>query len=294
VPILGLAALQLALTLGSAVVYGDSRPRRAASLALAAGAPWVPWLLPADALFFRGFFAVFSLLPIFKWIQATADRDRLPLSARCWQWTSVFDVRKTRRAAPRLAAEILGPAVGWALVGGAGITAIVTAPPGADLVVRLTAGPVAVVGLVQSIVDAVRGVHAAFGVVVPPILDRPLTSVSVREFWGRRWNRTVSAWLRRYAFEPLARRGYGAAGVIAGFGISAAFHFYIVVVPLGWAPALVMAAFFVAQIPLVALERALPRSTPRSARRAFAIAALLGTSPLFTLPFTAILRGGGG
>jgi hypothetical protein len=156
---------------------------------------------------------------------------------------------------------------------------------------RLVGGVIAVVGLVQGIVDATRGTYALFGVRIAPILDQPLRSVTVREFWGRRWNRTVADWLRHHAFAPLARAGAPGAGVVASFGLSALFHAYIVLVPLGPGPAAMMASFFLAQIPIVFVERRFLSGPPRAVKRLAAIALLLGSSPLFTLPFTAVLLG---
>lgn len=288
-----LAAVEIALISSSGALFGRSAARKAASLVVACSVPVIPWLLPADALFMRGLFAVFSLLPLFKWIQSTADGDVGSVAYRVWQWSAIFDVRKTTRVRAHFDAKLLLHLIVYAATaaGGAAIVAAAGPPTPSSWPLHLVGGVAAVIGLVQAVIDLVRLVHAALGVHVPPIQREPLLAASVRDFWGRRWNRTVSDWLRRYTFAPLARRGHGVAGVIAAFAASAAFHFYIVLVPLGVVEGLVMAAFFLAQIPLIFIERrALAEAGPLE-RRLFAIFGLAATSPLFTMPFVEILLG---
>lgn len=294
--LVGLGALEIALLLLSGLTYGRPAARKAASLVFAALALGVPWLLPSERLFFRGLFAVFSMLAVFKWLQAVVEGEVGTVGQRLWQWTAIFDVRCTERSKPRLDLALLGHAAAYAAVAALG-TSIVMATDIRDAgawVPRMFGGLLAVVGLVQAVIDLVRLVHALFGVRVPPIQREPLLASSVREFWGRRWNRTVSDWLRKLTFIPFARRGRPGLGVVAAFAVSALFHFYIVVVPLGVFEGMVMAAFFLAQIPLVFIERVALTGASRFERRVFAIFALLATSPLFLAPFNEILAGGPG
>lgn len=288
-----LAAVEIALILGSGLAYGQSALRKAASLTLAVITPALPWLLPADALFLRGLYAVFSLLPLFKWIQCTVDGDVGSAGHRTWQWIAIFDVRETTRVRPHFDAKLLLHLGVYAATAAGGTAVLVAAGPlsPSSWPLHLVGGVAAVIGLVQSVIDLVRLVHAAFGVHVPPIQREPLLSTSVRDFWGRRWNRTVSDWLRRYVFAPLARRGHPVLGIVAAFAASAAFHFYIVIVPLGIAEGLVMAAFFLAQVPLIFIERRALTGAGRLERRLFAIFGLAATSPLFTIPFVEIWLG---
>src|SRR5262245_17093393 len=63
-------------------------------------------------------------------------------------------------------------------------------------------------------------VGLALGRRLETIHDRPFSSRSLSEFWGRRWNRWLSAWFRQVCFRPLRDRPL--LGVAAAFGASAA------------------------------------------------------------------------
>lgn len=288
-----LAVLEIALIVASGLSYGPGALRKALSLAIAVAVPVIPWLLPTDTLFLRGLYAVFSLLPVFKWVQCTVDGDMGSMRYRAWQWVAVFDVRKTTRVAPHFDGKLLLHGLIYAAAAAGGAAVVTAAGPlsPSSWPLHLLGGVAAVIGLVQAVIDLFRLVHAGFGVHVPPIQREPLLATSVRDFWGRRWNRTVSDWLRRYVFSPLARRGWPGLGLTAAFVVSAAFHFYIVVVALGPGEATVMAAFFLAQVPLIFIERRALAESGSLERRLFAIAGLAATSPLFTLPFVKILMG---
>ena len=288
---LATGALELSLILAAAASYGASAPRRLLSLSLALATTGVPFLLPADQGFWRCFAAVFALLPLFKWIQSTADGDQARLPERLWQWTAIFDVRRARltrpRFDPRLGFEsLLGLAAGLSGIGLIRVHADAQGPVG--VLGWYGGGLLAVLGWVQGITSAVRWIHLWFGLEVPPIQRRPWRSRSVREFWARRWNRTVHEWLNRYIFRPLARRGWPVSGVCWAFAVSALVHFYIAWVPAGPKMGALMASFFIAQIPLVLFERIFGRDDAPG-WRLFTVVALLGTSPLFIIPLAVIL-----
>nr|CAB3487413.1 unnamed protein product [Digitaria exilis] len=66
--------------------------------------------------------------------------------------------------------------------------------------------------------------RAFLGLDLEPQFDRPYLSASLREFWGRRWNLSVSALLRQSVFRPVrARHGTVAAGVVV-FAVSGLMH----------------------------------------------------------------------
>ncbi|MEM6531004.1 MAG: MBOAT family protein [Myxococcota bacterium] len=279
---LGAAAAGLAL---AGALYGPSPTRKGLSLAVSLCLPALAWNIPASAPATAGLTAILTALAAFKWVQSHADDDRGGLAYRIWQWTSLFDVRLARRARPSLEFGLIArSSAGLALFAAARFT-IQSRP--ADGVSYLL-GVVAVISLADAVSGAVRVTHAAFGWKVGPIMDNTFVPKSVENFWGRRWNRTVSRWLRRIVFRPTARR-YGAlAGLVSAFAVSAAVHFYITCVPLGVTDGLLCGAFFLLQIPLIVIER---RVIPPAARRPYAYAALLLTAPAFVLPFNAILRG---
>ncbi|XP_062225943.1 probable long-chain-alcohol O-fatty-acyltransferase 5 [Phragmites australis] len=76
---------------------------------------------------------------------------------------------------------------------------------------------------------AAAAARALLGVDLEPQFDRPYLSASLRDFWGRRWNLSVSALLRQCVHHPVrARLGGGplgaAAGMLAAFVVSGLMH----------------------------------------------------------------------
>nr|CAB3487412.1 unnamed protein product [Digitaria exilis] len=66
--------------------------------------------------------------------------------------------------------------------------------------------------------------RAFLGLDLEPQFDRPYLSASLRDFWGRRWNLSVSALLRRSVFRPVRARLGTSAGVMATFAVSGVMH----------------------------------------------------------------------
>lgn len=71
------------------------------------------------------------------------------------------------------------------------------------------------------------GLHAS------PIMDRPLASRSLGEFWGRRWNRAFSEPAFRLICRPVTRRLGPASGILATFLVSGLLHELAITVPGG-------------------------------------------------------------
>jgi len=92
------------------------------------------------------------------------------------------------------------------------------------------------------------GVHAR------PIMDRPFWSVSLTEFWGKRWNLAVHDLMNAFAFRPLLRRWGMRGSFIATFIISGLFHELVLSLP-AWGGFGLPTFFFVLQLAGVALER---------------------------------------
>ena len=128
----------------------------------------------------------------------------------------------------------------------------------------------------------------------PPIFHQhPILSLSIGEFWGRRWNRIVGSWLFATFYRPLAVRGRSLLGLSAAFVGRALLHWYFTWAAIGFAAGGYMAAFFLVQLPLVWLERRLQQSRwPAPARRLWTLGWLALTSPLFVEPMLDILAGG--
>jgi hypothetical protein len=66
-----------------------------------------------------------------------------------------------------------------------------------------------------------------------PLMNRPLTSTSLSEFWGRRWNMAFRDLTHRFLFEPLTSRFGPRHGVLAGFAFSGLVHELVISVPAG-------------------------------------------------------------
>ena len=73
----------------------------------------------------------------------------------------------------------------------------------------------------------------SFGVDARPLMDWPLRSCSLSEFWGKRWNTAFRDLSHRFLFSPLARRLGPRVGLAAGFVFSGAVHELAVTIPAG-------------------------------------------------------------
>jgi hypothetical protein len=69
------------------------------------------------------------------------------------------------------------------------------------------------------------------GVQARPLMNRPLRSTSLSEFWGRRWNTAFRDLTYRFLFRPCASWFGPRAGILAGFVFSGAIHDLVISVP---------------------------------------------------------------
>jgi len=152
--------------------------------------------------------------------------------------------------------------------------------------------------LVYALADSIHAALAALyrlgGQDIPSQHRVPAAARSIREFWGSRWNRTVSRWLDRSLFRAWARRGRPRIGWALAFLVSAAVHAYFVLVAVGPSMALWMASYFLLQGLLVLAELGLHVDRwPRAAAHVWVVAVMLLTAPLFIEPFLRVLGIGG-
>jgi hypothetical protein len=69
------------------------------------------------------------------------------------------------------------------------------------------------------------------GVDARPLMNWPLTAVSLSEFWGRRWNTAFRDLTHRFLFRPLTARWGVRGAVFAGFAFSGLVHDGVISLP---------------------------------------------------------------
>jgi len=117
----------------------------------------------------------------------------------------------------------------------------------------------------------------------PSIHRQPYLSLSLSEFWNRRWNLMVAGFGARYIFLPIARRRRPTLAVWAVFSASALLHLWLGLVTAPWTVAIPFALYFIFQAPFTLLERRLELDTwPHWARRMWTYLIILGPSPMIT------------
>ena len=87
-----------------------------------------------------------------------------------------------------------------------------------------------------------------------PIMDAPLRSMSVAEFWGRRWNGAFNDLALGLVFRPMARRTGIAIATLSAFAVSGLVHETVISVPAGAGFGL-PTAYFLVQGLAVLLQR---------------------------------------
>jgi hypothetical protein len=156
---------------------------------------------------------------------------------------------------------------------------------------RYAAGLLLTYVAVEAAVRLLSFLYRCVGLRPPRLHDHPILSRSIAEFWGRRWNRIVGAWLGAVAFAPLSARGYPRLGVVLAFVLSALLHIYFTWAAVGLGLAFMMASFFLLQPLLLLLERWLHvRSWRRPWQRTWTLGALIALSPLFVEPFLRVVQ----
>ncbi len=151
--------------------------------------------------------------------------------------------------------------------------------------VRWGAGVVLAYAWAQFGFDLVRLGFLAMGLSLDSFHRRPIAARSVAEFWSQRWNRVVSAWLYRFVFLPLARRGCPRLGIFCAFLVSALYHAWFILVAIGVFGAFTTFLFFTMQGVFVLAEHGLGvHAWPVPIARGWTVVVLLASSPLFVEP----------
>jgi hypothetical protein len=263
-------------TLSAALTRGVGRAL-AVVVALLCG-----FVVPPEHTFLRFVFAVQGFVVLMRALDLWADPRDWSWRFRVWLLSTAVDVRDAVPVARRLGGIL--PIAGYAILAASGWW---LSQVGSDLPpLRWLGGAIMIYGIADAACGLAVVAFAAAGYEIPLQHRSPILACSVGEFWSKHYNCNVSAWLSRHFHRPLARQGHPRLGLLAAFGFSAAIHFWVAFVPLGLRMAALMGVFFVVQGALIVLERALQiHAWPVALRRAWTIAWLLVTSPLFVEPF---------
>lgn len=283
--------LLLTLTqITSGLVAGSSRIGRAVALLVTIGALAFPLLLPADEPALRAALGLGLAMAFFRTIDLVRETKRRTPLWRILHVALPFDTRRIAPAPPTFSpTDLLRIASHFVVAIGAFYVAVhfgafdLHEPP--RLLLRWSAGLVAAVALTEAVYGLAALLVRGAGFSIDELHRRPLASRSVKEFWGERWNLTITRFFREHCVKPLARRRLTSLGIVASFLASALLHAYLVLVTVSLAWSLPMFLYFVLQGAFVFVERALHEERWRSsARRVWTFGVMIATSPLFIEP----------
>lgn len=280
-----LAAYVLPLAVAALLAAG-SPARRALGLAASAVGLVAPWLVPASFPLGRALIALGAVWGLARVVDLA--RGRVPEAGALRRAAHVFllvDTRALVRAPRAVEPRLLGKAALAAAIAATALGLVDASGPDSHPALRWAAAAAFVVATADALDGLVRASFRLAGFTVAPLQRAPFRSTSLREFWGRRWNRVVQGWLSEHVFTPVARRHGAAAGTSAAFGASAALHAYILLAAAGPGPAAAWAAFFALHGALVLAERRLGVSRWRPGlARAWTFSTLAASAPLFVEP----------
>jgi alginate O-acetyltransferase complex protein AlgI len=94
----------------------------------------------------------------------------------------------------------------------------------------------------------------SLGINAVPLMNWPIRSTSVSEFWSRRWNLAFRDLTHRYLFRPLAPKVGAAVALWIGFLLSGIVHDVVISLPAGGGYGL-PTLFFVIQATAISIER---------------------------------------
>jgi hypothetical protein len=247
----------------------------------AAGLIAIPWFAGSWPLV-RGLAGLIDFVALMRVIDLVRERRAWPAWRRILHAISAVDSRLLRRAPRRFDARAFGAGLVWEALTAAGYLGLTHS---ATFWPRLACTLVLVYAAIEALYAVLRVSYAAAGFATPPLHTWPLASTTIGELWGVRWATPISRWLRDTWFRPLARRGHARLGLLAGFGWSALLHAYPTFVAIGLEGAAMMFGYFAVQGLVVLLEMQVGTAKwPRPVRRAWTIAIMLATSPLFLVP----------
>jgi hypothetical protein len=277
---------------GALIAPTDRRgPRTRIALVIGLSSTVAAHWIPRDWPVFRTVAAIGLMAGYFR-LYAIAMRPESPMVGRVI--TVVLPVIEPRRLQPIPRAFRADLLVAGVFEVAAAIFLFVCAktyPRDAIAIRTLVAGTSAYF-FVDGTARLFESITRAIGVDVGPLHDAPILARTVGEFWSRRWNRSIHAWLNEFAFRPVAKRLGVAAGVFAAFGASALLHFVPLWVAYDVKSAAAMGAFFLIHGAVVVIEAKLGVARwPRALGHVWTLGIFAITAPLFVLPLLQSLGG---
>jgi len=283
------------------LLSGAPGPGRWLGPSLAGGALVAPFLI-RDGSVLRAAVALQLLWVWLKAIDLARDSRRRSTGFRVVQLLVLHDLRRDDAATagrlqprPELRPGLLLGALAWGACAALALWLALFGATGlpAPSLCRYAGGLAFAYAGVEGALGAFEFVYRACGLRPPLLHQHPILSVSISEFWGKRWNRIVGSWLFSNFYRPLALRRRAWLGAFAAFAASALLHLYFTWAAIGLGGAGLMATFFLAQVPLLWLEQRWYQAGWRSPlRRVWTLGWLALTSPLFIDPMLRIIEGG--
>lgn len=136
--------------------------------------------------------------------------------------------------------------------------------------------------IVTSLEALLRAVVQGSGATADRLFERPLLAVSLRDFWGRRWNRFISRFALRHIALRQASKTSSPRSVLIVFFWSALFHEYFALGASGAGsrPGSMLLFFCVQGVAMVVVDR-IPWQPPRAVANILTAAWMMLTAPLF-------------
>ena len=286
--------------IAAVLVVGRKPVQWAAAALFLVGCFLLEWFAPVD-ITWRAVFAFGGMMALLLTITlpASATPQWSARSRLLYFLTLGYRIR-VGHTRPVLSVRILGRLIVEALAIGAACLLLrhlihthaqPRLPVAVSALCRLFTGIVFFYAIPALITDLIHFCFLASGNGMRPLHVTPVAARSLRDFWGKRWNRPVSAWLYRFIFLPLAHRRHPNLGLICVFLVSAAMHAWLPLVALGASAAFSVGAFFCLQgVFILAEDRLHVRAWLVPLARVWTLAILLATSPLFIYPFLSLLH----
>jgi Membrane bound O-acyl transferase family len=286
-------ALILPLLTATQIVVGllvtGGKTRRACSVLIATIGLGVPLLLPMDVPWVRALSSLTAIMTLLRTIDLV--RENKPRSAlfRIVHVALPMDTRRFTSVRPSFSLREFAAILAFTAVAVPSLLVVIYVAPqhtGASrFLIRWGIGLIFVYTLSDAAYRFATLLFLALGYEAYALHPAPILAVTVKEFWGERWNRTVSAWFFEHILRPFARARMPRVGVFMSFVASGVLHGYLVATVASFAMVGVMFLYFVAQGVLVLLEMRFHATTwHRTVARGWTLGLMICGSPLFVEP----------